>query len=46
MPGIAFLAIGIAFVVLGTTGRRVFAILGGVFLVLGFIQLVRRRKAN
>lgn len=45
-PGIAFLAIGIAFLVLGTTGRPAFVALGIVFLVLGFVQLVRRRPPN
>ena len=48
VPGFAFLAIGIAFAVLGATspGRRAFGVLGVVFLVLGIAQLVRRRNTN
>ena len=50
VPGFAFLAIAIAiaFAILGATSpdRRVFAILGVVFLVLGIAQLVRRRNTN
>ena len=48
VPGLAFLAIAIAFAILGATSpdRRVFAVLGVVFLVLGIAQLVRRRHTN
>ena len=48
VPGFAFLAIGIAFAILGATSpdRRAFGVLGVVFLVLGIAQLVRRRYPN
>jgi hypothetical protein len=39
---VPFLAIGIAFLALGATGRRAFFALGLVFLVLGILGAVRR----
>jgi hypothetical protein len=40
--GIPFFAIGIAFLVLGLTGRRTFLVIGIAFLVIGFVFLARR----
>jgi hypothetical protein len=46
--GVPFLVIGLAFLALGTGGRRAFLAIGLAFLVLGIISLVRQRgnRAN
>lgn len=41
--GAPFLALGIAFVALGATGRRIFLTLGIVFLILGTVRIARSR---
>ena len=41
--GYPFVAIGVAFIAIGATGRRAFLAIGAAFLVLGFITL---RKAS
>jgi hypothetical protein len=46
-PAVVFLAIGVVFATLGAGGGRpAFLGVGVAFLVLGFIQLVRRRPTN
>jgi len=40
--GYPFIALGIAFLVIGISGHRTFIGVGAAFLVLGFITLRRR----
>ena len=40
--GYPFLAIGLAFLILGISGRRAFVAIGLAFLVIGFVSLRRR----
>jgi hypothetical protein len=39
--GYPFIAIGVAFIAIGASGRRAFLAIGAAFLVLGFITLKR-----
>jgi hypothetical protein len=39
--GYPFIAIGVAFIAIGATGRRAFIAIGAAFLVLGFVTLRR-----
>ena len=39
-----FLAIGIAFVVLGINGQRAFFAIGLVFIVLGLVMAIRMKR--
>lgn len=41
--GLAFIAIGFAFIGLGATGRRTYLGVGVVFLILGLVQRWRQR---
>ena len=41
-----FLALAIAFIVLGATGQRTFIYLGIVFLVLAIVLMRKRRNPN
>lgn len=41
--GAPFLVLGIAFVALGATGRRIFLTLGIVCLILGTVRIARPR---
>lgn len=43
LAGYPFIALGIAFLVIGITGQRTFIGVGAAFLILGFIAL-RRAK--
>jgi len=39
--GYPFIAIGVAFIAIGATGRGAFIAIGAAFLILGFITLRR-----
>lgn len=42
--GYVFLTLGIAFLAIGLTGRRTFTFLGLVFLVVGILRFLPRRR--
>ena len=42
----AFIAIGVVFIAIGSSGQRAFLGLGAVFIVLGFVMLARQRRAG
>jgi hypothetical protein len=42
-PGIGFIAIGAAFIAIGSSGQRAFLGLGAAFLVIGIVFLARQR---
>lgn len=42
--GAPFLIIGLAFLVLGASGRRAFVAIGLAFLVIGIVFLARQRR--
>jgi hypothetical protein len=44
--GIPFLAIALAFLALGLTGRRAFLAIGLAFLVLAFVFMARARRSE
>ena len=44
--GIVFIALGAAFVAIGTSGQRAFFTIGLAFLVLGFVIVVRQRRTG
>ena len=43
VAGYPFIALGIAFVAIGFSGRKPFIIIGTVFIAIGFILLRRMR---
>lgn len=43
-PGAVFVALGVVFLAVGSSGQRAFLAIGAVFLVLGFALLVRKRR--
>lgn len=43
-PGIVFVALGAAFVAIGTSGQRAFLAMGVAFLVVGFVIFFRGRR--
>jgi hypothetical protein len=44
--GFPFLAIGVAFLVLGATGRRAFLAIGLAFLALAIVFIARQRAGK
>ena len=44
--GLAFLAIGVAFLAIGATGQRAFLGIGAAFLALGVVLRVRGRRGE
>ena len=44
--GFALMTIGIAFLVLGTTGQKAFLAIGPAFIVIGIAILVKARRAS
>lgn len=44
--GVPFLVIGLAFLILGASGRRAFLAIGLAFLVLGIVFLMRQPRAG
>lgn len=41
--GVPFLVVGLAFLILGVSGRRAFLTIGLAFLVLGMVLMARQR---
>ena len=44
--GVAFLAVGVAFLALGSSGQRAYLPIGLAFIVIGVIFLLRRRQSG
>jgi hypothetical protein len=45
-PGIVFLAIGIVFIAVGSSGRTAFLAIGAAFLAIGIVTSVRARRGG
>ena len=45
-PAIAFIAIGVTFLAIGSSGRRAFLVIGAAFIVIGLISLRRQRGSG
>ncbi len=45
-PGIPFLIMGVAFLVIGTFGQHAFVGIGAAFLAIGVAFLVRQKRAG
>jgi hypothetical protein len=43
-PGIVFIAVGTAFIAIGSSGQRAFLGIGAAFLVIGFVFFARQRR--
>jgi hypothetical protein len=43
-PSMAFIALGVVFIAIGSSGQRAFLGLGAAFLALGIVFLVRQRR--
>jgi LPXTG-motif cell wall-anchored protein len=44
--GLAFLAVGVAFLALGSSGQRAYLPIGLAFIVIGVIFILRRRRSG
>jgi hypothetical protein len=44
--GGAFIAVGVAFIVLGSSGQRAYLPIGLAFAVIGIVSIVRKRRAR
>ena len=44
--GFGFIAVGVAFIALGSSGQRAFLPIGLTFAVIGMVSIVRRRRAQ
>jgi len=45
-PGIVFIAVGVAFMAIGSSGRRAFLAIGAAFIVIGLVSLRRQRNGG
>ena len=44
--GIAFMAVGVAFIALGSTGQRAYLPIGLAFVVIGIIFMIRQGRRD
>jgi LPXTG-motif cell wall-anchored protein len=44
--GAAFLAVGIVFIVIGSSGQRAYIAIGAAFILIGLIFMARRRAGG
>ena len=44
-PWLAFIVVGLTFVILGASGKTAFLAIGAAFLILGFVGVARARKS-
>jgi hypothetical protein len=44
--GLAFVAVGVAFIALGSSGQRAFLPIGVAFLLIGFVFTMRQRRSG
>jgi hypothetical protein len=44
--GAAFLAVGVAFIAIGSSGQRAFIPIGAAFVFIGVMFIVRRRRSG
>jgi drug/metabolite transporter (DMT)-like permease len=44
--GIAFILVGVAFMVMAVSGQRTYLPIGAAFVVIGLVFIVRRRRTG
>jgi len=45
-PGAVFIALGVVFIAIGSSGQRAFLGVGAAFLVIGVVSLIRLRRSG
>jgi hypothetical protein len=45
-PGAVFIALGVVFIAVGSSGQRAFLGVGAAFLVIGLVSLMRQRRGD
>ncbi len=44
--GLAFVAVGVVFIALGSSGQRAYLPIGAAFLLIGFVFIIRQRRSG
>jgi membrane protein implicated in regulation of membrane protease activity len=45
-PGVVFIALGVVFIAVGSSGQRALLGVGFAFLVVGLVYVIRQRRAG